>query len=273
MTKSLQGRRALVIGSSSGIGREVGLRFAALGADVAFHGRRKDRLDETLERAGGGCALVGDIGDPAQCQAIVADAADQLGGIDLLVYAASSSRLARARDTGAEEWARVYATNVIGPAIVVQAALPHFSPDAMCAFLSSETVGAPYPGLLPYGSSKAALEEVVRGLRLEHPELRFTSIRVGQTVPTDFGRDFSPEVAGELMPTWIALGRMHAQDMDVEEVGRAIADTLALAMTTPTVEFQDLILRPPGGPMIGDASGMMSQLETTQQSVYGDDDR
>ena len=47
------------------------------------------------------------------------------------------------------------------------------------------------------------------------------------------------------MPKWMAVGRMPAQAMDVEEVGRAIADTLAVAVTTPTVEFQDMILRLP----------------------------
>ena len=129
----------------------------------------------------------------------------------------------------------------------------------------------PYHGLIPYGSSKAALEEVIRGLRLEHPELRFGCIRVGQTMPTDFARDFSPEVAGELMPKWMAVGRMPAQAMDVEEVGRAIADTLAVAVTTPTVEFQDMILRAPGGPFMGDVSGFVSEMEATQRAVHGDD--
>ena len=52
----------------------------------------------------------------------------------------------------------------------------------------------PYHGLIPYGSSKAALEEVVRGLRLEHPELRFGCIRVGQTMPTDFAATSRPNL-------------------------------------------------------------------------------
>jgi NAD(P)-dependent dehydrogenase (short-subunit alcohol dehydrogenase family) len=267
----MKDRRVLVIGASSGIGREVALRLAALGAQVAFHGRRRDRLDDAVKRAGSGFAIVGDVGDPEVCQSIVAEAADELGGIDLLVYAASLSRLSLARDTPADEWTRVYATNVIGPAMVVRAALPHFPAGAMSFFLSSESVGMPYHGLIPYGSSKAALEEVIRGLRLEHPELRFGCIRVGQTMPTDFARDFSPELAGELMPKWMAVGRMPAQAMDVEEVGRAIADTLAVAVTTPTVDFQDLILRAPGGPLEGGVSELLSEMEATQRAVHGDD--
>src|SRR5437667_277383 len=104
-TGEMQGRRALVVGASSGIGREVALRFAALGADVAFHGRRRDRLEEAVTRSGGGCVVVADVSDPAQCEALVAEAVANLGGLDALVFAASSSRLSLAQDTDGEEWA------------------------------------------------------------------------------------------------------------------------------------------------------------------------
>jgi len=67
----LADRRALVVGSSSGIGREVGLR---LGARVAFHGRRRERLDECVARAGGGVVVVADVADPAACEAMVDEA-------------------------------------------------------------------------------------------------------------------------------------------------------------------------------------------------------
>lgn len=265
----MKGRRALVVGASSGIGREVGLRFAALGADVAFHGRRLDRLEEAVAQAGSGHAVVGDVSDPHQCETIVAEAVAHLGGLDLLVFCASQSRLSLIQDTDAAEWASVFASNVIAPALVARAALPVLTPEAVCAFISSESVGMPYHGLIPYSASKAALEEVVRGLRIEHPGLRFGCIRVGQTQPTDFARDFSPELAGELLPKWIALGRMSANFMDVEEIGRAIADTLATAVTTPTVDFQDMVLRAVGGAFTGDVGSMAQDIETLRDSVYG----
>jgi NAD(P)-dependent dehydrogenase (short-subunit alcohol dehydrogenase family) len=200
MAGSMMGRRAVVVGASAGIGRAVGLRLAAQGAQVVFHGRRLDKLDEAVKQAGGGHAVAADLSEAGGCESLVATAADRLGGIDLLVHSASVSRLSLARDTPADEWARVYATNVIAPSMVVRAALPHFSVGALSVFISSESVGARYHGLIPYGSSKAALEEVVRGLRLEHPELRVGCIRVGQTLPTDFARDFSPALAADLVP-------------------------------------------------------------------------
>jgi NAD(P)-dependent dehydrogenase (short-subunit alcohol dehydrogenase family) len=265
------GRRALVVGASSGIGREVALRFAALGADVAFHGRRRDRLEEAVTRSGGGHVVVADVSDPAQCDALVAEAVAELGGLDALVFAASSSRLSLVQDTDAEEWARVFASNVIAPALVARATLPHLSPGGVCAFISSESVGAPYHGLIPYGASKAALEEVVRGLRIEHPAHRFACIRVGNTAPTEFGRDFSPELAGELMPKWVALGRIPAEAMDAEELGRAIADTVAITLASPSIELQDMVVRAPGGHFAGDVTSLVAEVDAHHEAVYGSD--
>lgn len=267
----MRGRRALVVGASSGIGREVALRFAALGAEVVFHGRRLDRLEDAVERSGGGYAVVADVCDPPQCDVLVAEAVANLGGLDALVFAASASRLSLVQDTDAEEWARVFASNVIAPALVARAALPHLSPGAVCAFISSESVGAPYHGLIPYGASKAALEEVVRGLRIEHPEHRFACIRVGQTLPTEFARDFSPELAGELLPKWIALGRMPARAMDAAELGRAIADSVAIALASPTIELQDMVVRAPGGHFTGDVSSLVADVDAQHEAVYGSD--
>lgn len=262
----VRGARVLVVGASSGIGREIGLRFSQLGARVGFHGRRVEKLEEAVAHAADAFAVVGDISNSSMCASIVRDAVEQLGALDLVVCSASLSALNLLQDTSADEWSRVYAANVIGPAELARLAIPSMPPGSIFAFISSESVGAPYHGLVPYGSSKAALEELVRGLRLEHPDRRFANIRVGQTLPTDFARDFSPELAAELMPKWIGLGRIPAQGMDTQELGRAIADTLAIALTTPSVEFQDMILRAPGG-QLTDPSIMDRQLADTQASL------
>jgi NAD(P)-dependent dehydrogenase (short-subunit alcohol dehydrogenase family) len=261
---SMHGKRALVIGASAGIGRALALRLAANGASVGFHGRRRELLDAAVDEAGSGCAIAGDISSSEACERVVGEAVAHLGGLDLIVHAASSSRLGLVQETDAAEWAKVYAVNVIAPALVARAAFPNLSEGAICAFISSESVGMPYHGLVPYGSSKAALEEVVRGMRIEHPEFRFSCIRVGQTMPTDFGRDFDIDQAIALLPKWIGLGRMPAKAMDTTELGHAIADTLTIALNTPSVEFQDLTIRAPGGPLTGDTSELVANLEDVQ---------
>jgi NAD(P)-dependent dehydrogenase (short-subunit alcohol dehydrogenase family) len=173
------------------------------------------------------------------------------------------------QDTSADEWAKVFATNVIAPALVTRAAIPHLTPGGISAFISSESVGQPYHGLIPYGSSKAAMEEVVRGLRLEHPDLRFCCIRVGFTGPTDFGRDFEPSLAAELLPRWISIGRLPAQAMDVVELGVAIADTLTLNLAAPSIEVQDVVIRAPGGVFTGSVESMLDQVEASIESGQG----
>jgi hypothetical protein len=110
----------------------------------------------------------------------------------------------------------------------------------------------------------------VRGIRLEHPELRVGCIRVGATAGTDFGRDFAPEIAADLVPRWIAHGKIPAQLMVVEEVGRSIADILAVAAVNPSVDLHDLVLRPVGGPLVGDGAGLMTMIDETREAVHGD---
>jgi NAD(P)-dependent dehydrogenase (short-subunit alcohol dehydrogenase family) len=243
------------------------LHLAKLGADVVFHGRRADLLEQAVAAAGGGHAVVADLENPDACAKLVETAVEYLGQIDLIVHAASMSNLAVINDLDGEAWAGVYAINVIAPALVVRAAIPYLSSGAICAFLSSESVGQPYHGLIPYISSKAALEEMIRGLRLEHPEFRFTCVRVGQTTPTDITRSYDLALAAELFPKWIAHGRITAQTMDVVEVGSIIASSLNEVLGTPTVEMQDLVLRPPGGILSSDAAAAVANIAALQESA------
>jgi NAD(P)-dependent dehydrogenase (short-subunit alcohol dehydrogenase family) len=133
---------------------------------------------------------------------------------------------------------------------VVRHLLDRLRPDAVVAMLSSESVGRPYPGLVPYAASKAALEELIRGWRAEHPDLRFSRITVGATDGTDFPRDFDPAVAGSLFDTWVAAGVIPARVMDAVELGAMIAHALGRAVNVPGIDVQDIVLRPPGGPMV-----------------------
>ena len=85
----LEGKRALVTGASSGIGREVANRFAHEGAVVAIGGRDPERMQQTVDEitASGGTAIaaLGDVSQAAGAQSVVAAAADGLGGLDTLV--------------------------------------------------------------------------------------------------------------------------------------------------------------------------------------------
>jgi NAD(P)-dependent dehydrogenase (short-subunit alcohol dehydrogenase family) len=244
----LAGRTAVVVGASSGIGRVVAEDLTAMGAKVGWCARRRELLDEGIAKAGGsGLALPADIGTERDCQALAAMVVRELGTVDLVVIASGVSGVTLLRDADAQCWDRVLRTNVVGPSLVVRHLLPSLKADAVIAMLSSESVGTPFAGLVPYAVSKAALEELVRGWRTEHPELRFARVTVGATDGTDFARDFDPELGGS---QWVARGQIPARVMQATDVGTSIARTFGRAVLVPDVDVQDVVLRAPGGPMV-----------------------
>ena len=103
----LQGARVLVVGASSGIGREVAVQLGAGGARVVLAARRADRLAEAVADAGADASrVVCDVRDPAQCDAVVRDAVEHLGGLDAVVYATAVDPLVRLVDTDLDAGAR-----------------------------------------------------------------------------------------------------------------------------------------------------------------------
>lgn len=243
-----------MVGASAGIGRAIALRASAIGGQVVFCGRREDRLREAIDLAGSGHSVVADISDPPQCNALVAAAVESVGGLDLVVLAASGSGMARLADTGEADWHRILYTNIVGPSLIVRAALPYLSPGAVIAFLSSGSVGQPMEGFVPYTVSKAGMEDLVRGWRIEQPDVRFSNITVGPTDGTDFARDIDPVISTEVLPTHVGLGRMWAKNMHADELGPLIADSLALALASLGIDCQQYTFRPPGLPYIGDVA-------------------
>jgi NAD(P)-dependent dehydrogenase (short-subunit alcohol dehydrogenase family) len=203
----LQGHRILVVGASSGIGRSVGLQAAAAGADVAFAARRTDRLNAAVAEAGGrSVAIRCDVRNDEHCAQAVAQAVECFGGLDAVVYGAGTSPLTKSHDATGDIWREVLETNVIGAAQVARAALPHLEASGgRLMFLGSSSVGRPYPGLVPYTTTKAALHEMARGLRGEYPWLRVTTFIVGPTM-SEFADGWDPVLTGEMFDRWSKEG-------------------------------------------------------------------
>jgi NAD(P)-dependent dehydrogenase (short-subunit alcohol dehydrogenase family) len=244
MTTSLKGVRVVVVGASAGIGRAVAQQATRQGASVVFSARRAEKLAEAVDEAGAGTPITADVRDPASCVALVEQAVAELGAIDAVVYATAASPLHRLADSGADTWAKVLETNLLGANEVIRAVLPSLAPNAVVAVLSSDSVGTPRIGLVPYASSKAALEELLRGWRNEHPHLRWTCITVGPTVPTEFGIDFDPDLMTEIFAEWSQQGHVDTALMATAEVADVIVGTLALLTANPTVNCDHIVLRP-----------------------------
>jgi len=221
--KFLDGYRIVVVGASSGIGRSVGIQAAQAGATVAFAARRVELLDDAVVAAGGECfALPCDVRNDEQCAHAVDETARRLGGIDAVVYAAGMSPLVRFGDAAGDQLRHVLETNVVGAAMVAKAALPHLERSAgRLVFLGSSSVGRPYPGLVAYTMSKAALHELARGLRNELPWLRVTTFIVGPTV-TGFADSWDAELTMAMFGRWGAEGYPAGVAMTVEEMAHQV---------------------------------------------------
>jgi NAD(P)-dependent dehydrogenase (short-subunit alcohol dehydrogenase family) len=242
----LKGVRVVVVGASAGIGRAVAQEATRRGASVVFSARRAEQLTNAVDEAGAGTPITVDVRDPASCVALIEEAVAELGAIDAIVYATATSPLHRLPDSTTDTWAQVIETNVVGAHEVIRAALPHLAPNAVVAVLSSDSVGTPRAGLVPYASSKAALEELLRGWRNEQPQVRWTCITVGPTVPTEFGIDFDPELMVEIFEEWSKQGHLDASFMTTPEVAAVIVGALALLAANPTVNCDHVVLRPSG---------------------------
>jgi len=224
-------RRVLVVGASSGVGRGVGQLACRAGARVAFAARRRERLDEVVARAPGeAIAVACDVRGEAQCRAAVAATVVAFGGLDALVYAAGMAPLAMLEHATREEWSAALDTNLVGAALVTAAALPHLRASrGRAVFVSSYAVRQSLPGVGLYRVSKVALDALIEDWRVEHPDLDFTRVVLGNTNGTEFARDWGRERTGEVTRVWVERGLFPAPTMmPLEAAAEAIVSLLAL---------------------------------------------
>lgn len=265
-------QRILVVGGSAGIGRGVALAAGNAGARVAVVGRRQERLDDVVDTIGSGVAIAGDVSDAAECERVVREAVDALGGLDALVFSAGVSILAELEHVDGQAWRDILTTNTVAPALVTRAALPWLGEGGVVIYLSSITVGGRHVGLGPYSSSKAALNNMVGAWRAERPDKRFVCLSVGDTVDTEFSRDFDMDTAIALFPRMLAAGVMHEHNMESADLGQGITEILATLLAHPHFTIPELTIVPPGGmksadpgEMPGEMAGAADALSAQQQ--------
>jgi NAD(P)-dependent dehydrogenase (short-subunit alcohol dehydrogenase family) len=234
--------RVVVVGASSGLGRCLGVGLARRGAQVALLARREERLAEAAKEAGPGTLSIRcDVTDEASCRRAIDEAAHGLGGIDGVVYATGVGPLVRLADAGVEVWQRTFATNVTGAALVTAAALPYLRESSgVATYLSSVSAShtAPWPGLGVYIVSKAALEKMIEAWRVEHPQIGFTRVIVGDCAGgegdsgTEFISEWDQELAAEVMPTWVSRNYIAGALVEVDELIDAVHHVLSMPSTS-----------------------------------------
>ncbi len=242
---SLVGRTVLVVGASSGMGRGTAIAMAQRGADVVFAARRRDLLEEAVKEAGSGHVLEIDVCDPTSIESAVSIAVDRIGPLDALLYTPGMSIISRLRAMTARKWNDILAVNLIGPNLVIAAALPHLAASAVVAVVSSDSSAQPRHSLVPYGCSKAALEAAMEGWRTEEVGgRRFVTLVLGPTRPSDFGRDFDPNEFASLFPYWQRQG-FRTGSLATPEVGAYLAESFGFMLAHPDFGYETMLLRAP----------------------------
>lgn len=132
-------------------------------------------------------------------------------------------------------------TNIIGAAMVARSALTHLCASrGRLLLLGSSSVGHPYPGLVPYATTKAALHEMARGLRGEYPWLRVTTFVVGPTM-TEFANDWDPVLAGDMFTRWEAEGCPAGATATPDEMAAQVVQVLASEANIPEIGVMPVV--------------------------------
>jgi NAD(P)-dependent dehydrogenase (short-subunit alcohol dehydrogenase family) len=196
----LAGLRTLITGGDSGIGRAAAIAFAREGADVAiaYHEEQADAEDTLrhIKDAGvRGLAVGGDLSIEGECQALIAEVVDTLGGIDVLVNNAATQRRRDAiEDISTEEWERIVRTNLTGPFWLCREAAAHMEPGSSIINVASIQATKPSPSLLAYATTKGGLVTFSKALS---EMLAGKGIRVNVVAP---GPVWTPLVASTTDP-------------------------------------------------------------------------
>lgn len=225
----LTGKIALITGADSGIGKAVAIAYAREGADVAIaylseHDDARDTARWVEEAGRRAILLPGDLSDSATCRRIVAETAEQLGGLDILISnAAFQMYRDDITDIPDEEWDFTLATNVSAYFHLAKAAVPLLKPGSAIIATSSIQSDSPTPQLLPYAMTKAGMASMTASLAqmLGERGIRVNAVAPGpiwtplipSTMPAEvvesFGGDTPlgrPGQPAELAAAYVLLG-------------------------------------------------------------------
>jgi NAD(P)-dependent dehydrogenase (short-subunit alcohol dehydrogenase family) len=166
----LKGKKAVITGADSGIGRAVALAYAREGADVliAYLDEHEDAREtkRLVEEAGRKAVLMpGDIASPAHCRAVIDMAVSELGLVDILVNnAAHQATFDSIEDISDEEWDRTFKVNIHAMFYLTKAAVAHMKQGSVIINTASINADKPNPTLLAYATTKGAIQNFTAGL-------------------------------------------------------------------------------------------------------------
>jgi NAD(P)-dependent dehydrogenase (short-subunit alcohol dehydrogenase family) len=200
-TGKLSGKRALITGGDSGIGRAVAIAFAREGADVAISYLPEEQEDaeatrDWVEKAGQRALLLpGDVREEAHSISLVEETVKQLGGLDILILNAGYQENREGLENiPTEEFDRVFKTNLYSMMWIARTAIPHLRPGSSIITTSSIQAFNPAPHLIDYAMTKAAQVAFTKALA---QQLGDKGVRVNAVAP---GPIWTPLIPGTSWP-------------------------------------------------------------------------
>lgn len=195
----LAGKRALITGGDSGIGRAVAVLYAREGADIAINYLPEEQRDaeETkgaVEREGRRCLLLpGDLTSATFCKELVERTVKELGGLDILVSNAAHQNRKSIEDLEDEELERTFQTNIFAYVRLTKAAVPHLKPGSAIIATSSETGFEGNTKLPDYSATKGAINQFTK---VAAKQLLEKGIRVNAVAPGPVWTPLNPADEG-----------------------------------------------------------------------------
>jgi clavulanate-9-aldehyde reducatase len=245
MPEALDGRVAAITGASSGIGEATATALAEQGAAVALAARRRDRLEDLAKRISGSGATAEvfevDLADEKSARGFVADAAERLGGLDVLVNNAGVMLLGPVQGADTEHWRRMVEVNCLGLLYCTHAALPLMQERGGGHIVNVASVAGRHAALgsAVYNLTKFGVVGFSEALRQEalHSNIRVTVIEPG-FVATEL------QAHNELEVVQQAIENMREEIGEVLEA-EDIAAAIAYAVTQPKrVNVNEILVRP-----------------------------
>ena len=243
-SQRLAGRKALVTGGDSGIGRATAIAFAREGADVVINYLPSEGADaqdtlNILKKSGSNAfAIPGDITDESFCHQLVKDTVAALGAIDILVNNAAKQQFAEdIEDISSDEFIKIYKTNIFSVFWITKAAVPHMPPGASIINSTSIQSYQPSPGLLAYSSTKGAITAftkslakmlIKKGIRVNAvaPGPIWTPLQQSGGQPPEKLRNFGekslfgrPGQPAEVAPAFVFLASQESSYITAEVIG------------------------------------------------------
>jgi NADP-dependent 3-hydroxy acid dehydrogenase YdfG len=244
MAGSLEGRKVLVTGASSGIGEAAAEAIVAEGGSVALGARRKERLDELAARLGDSAvAIEADIGDEGEAHRLVDTARDEMGGLDALVNNAGVMLLGLIQGADTDDWRTMLNVNCLGLLYCTHRALPILRDggggDVVNVASVAGRVAAMGSGV--YNMTKWGVVGFSEALRQEgsHIGVRVTCIEPGWVETELHAHNEDPMILDR-------MEKMREQIGDVLEAGD-IANAIVYALAQPEhVSVNEILVRPTG---------------------------